>query len=68
MESRYLYKLSPYISRLIFQSSFIGIDIILLKKDIEDLFPLYSFDLVFMNDTAVTDAMAEMIAEPIKAK
>jgi hypothetical protein len=38
------------------------------KKDEDDLFPIYSFDLVFMNDTVVIDAMDEIMAAPIKAK
>ena len=57
------------ISRLIFQAPFIGIIINPIKnKDEEDLFLIYYFDLIFMKDTAVNDAIAEIIAAPIKAK
>ena len=49
-----------------FQSPLLELLFILLKK-YEDLFPIYSFDFVLMNDTAVNDAMAEIIAAPVKA-
>ena len=38
------------------------------KKIKKDLFPIYSFDLIFIKDIAVIDAMAEIIAASIKAK